>query len=155
MEYGLMPGLKNGEKSIRWQECWNGCLNQLNMPDSYPMRIASMEFCTPSFLNRFCRWILTVWMLTHSLFAISLLNSPFWMRCNISVSRLVRGLGTWSDREGENIAPFFRLSTVQSTVSDSSWSGEISIFPITSHAFPLTVCSRTSVSYTHLRAHET
>ena len=55
MEYGLMPGLKNGEKSIRWQECWNGCLNQLNMPDSYPMRIASMEFCTPSFLNRFCR----------------------------------------------------------------------------------------------------
>ena len=51
----LMSGLKNGEKSIRWQECWNGCLNQLNMPDSYPMRIASMEFCTPSFLNRFCR----------------------------------------------------------------------------------------------------
>ena len=33
------------------------------------------------------------WM-THSLFAISLLHSPFWMRCNISVSRLVRGLGT-------------------------------------------------------------
>ena len=55
MECGLMPGLKNGEKSIRWEECWNGCLNQLNIPVSYPIRMASMEFCTPNFRNRFCR----------------------------------------------------------------------------------------------------
>ena len=48
-------GFEEWRKEHPVEECWNGCLNQLNIPVSYPIRMASMEFCTPNFRIRFCR----------------------------------------------------------------------------------------------------